>query len=115
MILIDCVIFFPKQVHYEDNLTELALTIILAIYAFALLLIACELCQRINVAFEECSDMIDQFKWYLFPDEIQRMLPTIFAFTQQPIEINCFGSTACNRESFKNVCIKRQCHNAYAG
>lgn len=86
-------------------MVELSLAIIFIIYAFGLLLIACELCQRGNQAFGECGDMVDQFNWYLFPNEVQRMLPMILAFTQQPIEIACFGSTACDRKSFKYVSI----------
>ena len=73
------------------------------IYAFGVLLITCELGQQINLAFIDCSDMIDQFDWYLFPIEIQRMLPLILNFAQQPIEVKCFGSAACDRETFKYV------------
>jgi hypothetical protein len=45
--------------------------------------------------------MIDQFKWYLFPSEIQRMLPLILNFAQQPIEIKCFGNMKNDRDTFK--------------
>lgn len=75
-------------------------------YAFGILLIACELCQRNNQAYAECSDMVDQFNWYLFPTKIQQMIPLILIFTQQPIEIKCFGSMACDRELFKYVSIR---------
>ena len=91
------------QTHRGDNLTVLLITMLEAIYAFGVLLIACELCGGNNQAYDECSDMVDQLDWYLFPIEIQRMMPTILHFTQQPIEIKCFGSTACNREVFKYV------------
>lgn len=81
------------------------LTLVCAFYAFGLLSITCEVCQRLNLAFEKCSDMFDQLDWYLFPNKIQRMLPIIFAFTQQPTEVKCFGSIACDRVSFKRVSI----------
>lgn len=68
--------------------------------------IACELSQRINLAFDECNDMIEQFEWYLLPAEMQRMLPFIMHFAQQPIHINCFGSTAYGRGLFKYVSSK---------
>ena len=78
-------------------------TIIEVAYAFGILFTACELGQRMNHAFNECNDMIDQFDWYLFPANIQRMLPIIINFAQQPIVIKCFGSTAAVRETFKYV------------
>lgn len=65
--------------------------------------IACELGQRINLAFIECNEMFDQLEWYLFPAEIMRLLPLIFNFMQQPVDIACFGSTALDRDTFKYV------------
>lgn len=81
----------------------LFLTIIEVIYAFGVMFTACELCQRVNVVFDECNDIIDQFKWYLTPTEMQRMLPFILQFAQLPVEIKCFGTTACGRNTFKFV------------
>ena len=81
----------------------LFITIVQAIYAFGVMFIACELGQRITLAFYECSDLIDQLEWYLFPNKIQRMLPIIMSFAQQSVEMKCFGSAACNRETFKYV------------
>lgn len=56
-----------------------------ACYGFGFLFIGCEMGQRVNLAFAECSAMAGQFDWYLFPAEIQQMLPLIFKFTQQPV------------------------------
>lgn len=72
-------------------------------YAFGILFIGCELGQRVSLAFEECREMVNQFEWYLFPAEIQRMLPLILHFTQQPFNITCYGSTNCDRGTFKAV------------
>lgn len=72
-------------------------------YAFAVMLITTEIGQRFNLAYAECNDMVEQFDWYLFPTDIQRMLPMILNFTQQPFEIICFGSAACDRNTFKSV------------
>lgn len=80
------------------------------IYAFGLLLVACELGQRVNCAFEECNEMIVQFKWYLFSTEPQRLLPIIIHFAQQSVDIKCFGSAACDRETFKYVSIIEWTH-----
>lgn len=78
-------------------------TSIQVIYAFGILFVSCELGQRITIAFDGCSNMINQFEWYLFPANVQRMLPIIMNFTQQPIVVKCFGSAACDRETFKYV------------
>lgn len=83
----------------------LLITIIEAMYAFGVVFISCELGQRSTNDFEECSEMIEQLDWYLFPAEIQRMLPIIINFAQQPIVFYCFGSAACSRDTFKKVRI----------
>lgn len=69
-----------------------------------LLLGICGFSQRISNAFEEINDVIVQFDWYLFPIEINRMLPTILLVTQHSVALKCFGSMACNRETYKMVC-----------
>lgn len=74
-------------------------------YPFAVLLLACELGQRINVAYEECSEMVDHLDWYLLPMKVQRLHPLVLHFTQQPIDIKCFGSVECCRDTFKYVSI----------
>ena len=81
----------------------LVLTIFDACFAFGILLIACELCQQIENAFVEIDDMIGEFDWYLFPNEIQQILPIIIAAAQKPVTIECFGSISCNRDVFKKV------------
>lgn len=83
----------------------LLIIIIQVFYAFCDMFLACELGQRINIAFDECGEMIDQFDWYLLPAKIQRILPLIINFAQQPVNIKCFGSSACDRETFKYVSI----------
>lgn len=96
--------FLPIQLnHGDDNLVVLLITFVEVIYAFGLMFLACELCQRTTLAFEECSDTINQFDWYLLPADIQRMLPMIIQFDQQPVQIKCFGTVASDRETFKFV------------
>lgn len=95
--------FFFLQQHHTDSWAKLSITICEVIYSFGILFTACELGQRVKFAFNECEDMIAQFKWYYFPAKIQRRLPLILNFAQQPIETKCCGSMACNRETFKNV------------
>lgn len=74
-------------------------------FAFTTVLIACELGHRMNCSFERILFTIEQFDWYLFPIEIQRMLPLIIAIAQQPVTLECFGSIECSRQVFKNVGI----------
>lgn len=82
---------------------ELFLMILSALYAFGAVFLVCELCQRISNGCEGFNDKIDQFKWYLFPAKIQRALPAIIINVQQPVYVECFGSIACDRETFKRV------------
>lgn len=72
-------------------------------YAFGMTFLTCELGQRMSNAFEEIHDVIGHFHWYLFPDEIKRMLPMILMNLQEPVELKCFGSFSCCRDSFKKV------------
>lgn len=91
------------QLHHNDNLVVLSITLFEVFYSFIAVLIPCELSQRLNLGFDEFNDMIVQFEWYLFPGKIQRMLPIVMNFTQQPVEITCFGSITANRDAFKYV------------
>lgn len=75
------------------------------IYAFGVLFVACEIGQRINLAFDDCPEMVNQCEWYSFPAEVQRIVPLILNFTQQPFVVKCFGSKACDRETFKCVSL----------
>lgn len=89
--------------NHSENLLVLLVTMLQVLYAFGVMFIACELSQRLNIAFNDCNDIIVQFKWYLLPAEIQRLLPLIIHFSQRPVEVKCFGSTTCDRETFKYV------------
>lgn len=98
-------IFLKKknQLHHNGDLVVLVMTVIEVIYAFSTMFISCELGQRLNFGNDECNEIIDQFKWYRFPANIQQMLPIIMNYAQQSVEVKCFGSAACNRETFKYV------------
>lgn len=72
-------------------------------WAFGAIFIATELCERVNESYDEINYVVNQFDWYLFPIEIQKMLPTIIINTQKPIIFECFGSIRFSRETFKNV------------
>lgn len=74
-----------------------------AFCAFGSVSASCEMGERYAGAFNDISDLIDQFKWYLFPKNVQRILPLLLIHMQQPIELECFGSIACAREALKSV------------
>lgn len=64
---------------------------------------ACELGQKFSNAFSDIDNSIGQLDWYLFPFEIQKMLPMIMSYAQQSLVVQFFGSLACSREQFKKV------------
>lgn len=100
-----CFNFFNSffQLHRDDNMAVLFIISLQTFYAFGVMFVSCELSQRICLAFEECYEMINQFEWYFWPADIQRILPIIMSYAQRPVEIQCFGSWACGRETFKYV------------
>lgn len=77
--------------------------IIELVCSFTLLLLACELAGRLSYRFENVNDLIDQFDWYAFPLEMQKILPVMMMNAQQPVEVKSFGSIASNRETFRKV------------
>ena len=79
------------------------MTIVYACYAFGVVLIICELGQRFGDAFLEIADTIEDFDWYLFPLELQTLLPILLAAAQQRVALECFGSISGSRDTFKKV------------
>lgn len=82
---------------------ELLATIFFTSYSFGAVFVICELCQRTTNGCEKFDDTIGQLKWYLLPAKLQRILPTVIMYVQEPISVECFGSIACDRETFKRV------------
>lgn len=72
-------------------------------YSLTVVFLVCELCQRATDAFYEINHTVDEFDWYLYPIEIQRMLPTILVVTQKIVGQECFGSILCVRNTFMKV------------
>lgn len=63
----------------------------------------CEFGENVTHSFSEIDYTISEFNWYLFPSDVQKILPTLMAFVQKPVEFPVFGSVKSSRESFKNV------------
>lgn len=64
---------------------------------------ACEIGQRLSYAFDRINRTLDQSDWYLLPLELKRIFPMFVGITQQPIELECYGSITCVRPVFKDV------------
>lgn len=79
-----------------------------ACYAFGIAFLPCEVGQRISSAFEEIEDVTGQYRWYSFPNDVQRMLPMILINFQESVELECFGSFSCCREAFKKVSTRQR-------
>lgn len=85
------------------DLTTISLSIYNACVMVTFLFGICGISQRISDAFAEINDGIVQLDWYLFPDQLNRMLPTILMATQGRVELKCFGSIGSNWETFIQV------------
>lgn len=99
-----CCLFQSKSASHGYNLSVMFILIGQVCYAFGATFISCELGQRTNNGYCDIDAIMGQFDWYLYPNEIQRILPAIIANSQQPVYIKCFGSISCSRETFKKVC-----------
>lgn len=77
------------------------------LYSFCVIFITCEMNQQLTNDYEDIEYVIGQFDWYLLPADVQRILPIIVINAQQAVNIQCFGSTNANRESFQKVREKR--------
>ena len=98
-------LFLKFLLQREHTLLILLAIIVYASYAFGVVLIICELGQRLTNAFEEICDTIENFDWYLFPLEIQQILPILLVGTQEPVVLECFGSISGTRDTFKKVSL----------
>lgn len=72
-------------------------------YAFGLVLISCELGEQTTNAFGGIGNEMRQYDWYLYPLELQRLYSSLLVISQRPVHLECFGSYACLRDSFKKV------------
>lgn len=70
---------------------------------FGLVFLSCEIGQRLTDTFDEIYRKFKKSAWYLFPIEVQRMLPTILIGVQETIVFDCFGILDISREQFKKV------------
>lgn len=94
-------IFFIRQ--KEQDALVLFVSMFYALYGFGIIFVICELGQRLTNAYGQIAEEIENFEWYSFSHELQRMLPIILVVAQQPIELECFGGITGIRETLKKV------------
>lgn len=77
------------------------------ISSLATIFIVCEFGHQLTSQFNAFDDKLFQSNWYSYPIEVQRMLVTVMATTQQLAYIEGFGNIQCTRNSFKEVCLQQ--------
>lgn len=71
---------------------------------FGTVFVVCEIGHQLTLlAFENIDYDFEQLDWYLFPIEVQRMLPSILIGVQKPIFVGCFGIVEASRDQFQKV------------
>lgn len=97
---------FPLSIRTQNEAgdsTELLVSTAALIYPFGLVYVICELGGRLSYQFSDIDDIIGQFQWYLFPNDVQKLLPFVIMGAKQKVALRCFGSAMCNRATFKKV------------
>lgn len=74
------------------------------ISSIAAIFIVCEFGHQLTMQFNKFDEELFQCNWYLFHIELQQMLVTVMANTQQLAYMQGFGNIQCTRNSFKEVC-----------
>lgn len=67
-------------------------SIFCGLWAWSLVLVLCEAGQQMIDTFGEIEEAFEQIDWYLLPIEIQRMMPQIIMYAQEPMVVRFFGS-----------------------
>lgn len=81
----------------------LLVTIAEAFHVILTVGLACEMGERVCGMFSAVDETMDEIDWYLYPIEVQRMLPAIMIVAQKSIYVEFFGSITASRETFQQV------------
>lgn len=95
------------QTHDQIDSVLVGKAIFYGCWGLSITFCACELGQQLTNTLGKINDKLEQLDWYLFPTEIQRILPTVMNNIQQPIVIECFGIICASREQFGKVSDRR--------
>ena len=94
---------FLSQSEKSSNPTELILPFVLMLWSFAIIFFFCEFGEKVNNQFERFNDELCQLNWYLYPNNIQRLLLIFTTGVQQPVYLCGYGNIVCTRDSFEKV------------
>lgn len=72
-------------------------------WSFVQIFYLCDFGESVSGRYASISENIYQSNWYLFPFDVQRLLPIIMISAQQPIILRGLGNVLYTREAFKNV------------
>lgn len=94
---------FQYQSHDQLDTVVLLESTLYGLFVFLILFVTCELGEGVVNIFSEIDNEIVQSNWYLFPRNVQKMLPLVMINAQKPVVIKCFGNVACTRWQFRKV------------
>lgn len=77
--------------------------ICLTFWSFSLAFFFCEFGELISSNYGDLPIGLYDNKWYFYPLNEQRMIPTILIGTQDVVTLCGFGNVRCTRETFKTV------------
>lgn len=97
------VFFFWRQ--GTNNTLDIVILSIQMFWSLAAIIGVCEFGSQLSGRFVEINHVYDQFVWYLFPFNIQRILPNLITYAQKPVELSVYGTISCDRITLKSVCI----------
>lgn len=95
----------PSSSQTRDTIDSVLLwkSIFFGFWSLALTFFTCEVGHQFTHALSKVNKEFGKLDWYLFPVQIQRLLPTVTNYIQQPVVIECFGVIDGSRDQFKKV------------
>lgn len=97
-----CLYLSHSQSQDTPNPIALVKISILLFWSVVEIFVFCETSERLTIEFDEI-DFYNEWDWYLFPNEVRRILPTIIINVQEPVALQGYGNITCTRETFKRV------------
>lgn len=97
------------MIHMEtDNInhTNLISELIFIVYTFGQMFVLCDMGENLTNHFGHISDAIYCADWYMFPKDVQRIMPTVIMAAQRPVILQGFANLKCTRSAFKKVNFK---------
>lgn len=87
----------------QSSLMDLAILFFQNLGAFFFIYLACEFGEQVRNAYDGIECEMSQLGWYRLPMEVQKILPTVMVFAQEPVVLRGLGSVVCSREVFQKV------------